>query len=209
MRRKTSRPQQWEDCRIGSSSHAIRQRGRENRAMAGADDHYRKDSNRFRAHFTRSFISTSAACRPNPRAPRPIPSNASPAFVGSKALPKRASKPNSRHVQEARRVRHGTAADADAIPAVLAEELSAARRHLQRVERGTPQTLRPVWNEGAMRRPGHRIFRNARARREESGDEIAAVAGRGGDDAEASSCSSAVMSGCRLWTASSVSKTAT
>ena len=67
---------------------------------------------------------------------------------------------------------------------MLTEKLSASRRDLQRAKLGTTETLRPIWDKGAMRRTGHRVFWNARARREESGDEIAVITGRCGDDSQ-------------------------
>src|ERR1700722_4982915 len=76
------------------------------------------------------------------------------------------------------------AGDPHPLASILAPQFASARRNLACVELGLPQALGPIGSQGAVRRAGHRVFRNPFRRREETGDEVTVRSRRGHDHRE-------------------------
>lgn len=87
-------------------------------------------------------------------------------------------------LDEAGKIECSMAADANAIVAIFAPKLAASGGNLAGEEAGFAKARGPVWREGAVRRAGDGILIDALRGREETGDEVAIVAGRGGDEAK-------------------------
>ena len=78
-------------------------------------------------------------------------------------------------------VKNSLSADLNPLPDQLAGQLAAAGGDLAGLQPVLPQPLRPVGDQGAVRRTGHRVFRDADPRREEARDEIGTISRRGRD----------------------------
>src|SRR5689334_3703319 len=79
-------------------------------------------------------------------------------------------------------VKNGAAGNRYSVVMQTAPETAAAPRQLPCFEPGLAQPRRPIRDQRAMRRAGHRVLRNTMSRREKARDEIDAVGPRSGRD---------------------------
>src|ERR1700690_4342961 len=82
----------------------------------------------------------------------------------------------------AAQVKHGFAANSDAVSRLFTEKFSATPGNLAGEKFRLSEPVRPVRNQGAVRRAGDGIFGNAGRRGEEARNEVAILAGSGGDN---------------------------